>query len=233
MRPGFDQSPVNPLPPVVWVLILPIAATEILFALGGVGFVGGQSGIGLRSNAINWAFFSPEFLVRMWQTGDLNPDYLRRLVTYPFVHLSALNALFVGVFTLALGKMVAEYFKPAAVLVLFFGSAIGAALIYTLFALLVPVRISPLVGGYPAVYGFVGAFTFILWTRLGMENANRMRAFTLIGMLLLFQLVFGVVFGNSDYVWVAEIAGFCVGFALCFVLVPGGIARVLRELRRR
>ena len=45
-------------------------------------------------------------------------------------------------------------------------------------------RFDPLVGGYPAVYGLLGAFTFLLWARLGEEHANQFRAFTLIGFLL-------------------------------------------------
>ena len=40
-------------------------------------------------------------------------------------------------------------------------------------------NLAPLYGGYPAVYGLVGAFTFLLWVRLGMEHTNRLRAFTL------------------------------------------------------
>ena len=91
----------------------------------------------------------------------------------------------------------------------------------------------PLIGGYPAVYGLVGAFTFLLWSRLGAVHANRMRAFTLIGMLLAFQLVFGIVFGGAGYGWIAEIAGFGAGFLLSFVLVDGGVQRVLRQIRAR
>ena len=49
---------------------------------------------------------------------------------------------------------------------IFFGSAIVGALV---FALLTNVR-TPLVGGYPAVYGLIGAFTFILWVRLGQRG---------------------------------------------------------------
>ena len=94
-------------------------------------------------------------------------------------------------------------------------------------------RSAPLIGGYPAVYGLVGAFTFLIWTRLAAENANRMRAFTLIGMLLLFQLVFGLIFGGAGLGWIAEIAGFGFGFALSFVLVDGGMARALAQLRQR
>ena len=117
---------------------------------------------------------------------------------------------------------------------LFFGSAILGALVYTLVAGLLPqFQFRPLIGGYPAVYGLVGAFTFLLWTRLGQENANRMRAFTLIGMLLAFQLVFGILFQDGNTTWIAEVAGFAAGFGLSFVLIPGGVARVLRQIRQR
>ncbi len=139
------------------------------------------------------------------------------------------------VFLLALGNAVSRVFRPWAVVAVFFGATVAGALIYTLIDVFVlpGTRISPLVGGYPAVYGLLGAFTFLLWTRLGAENANQLRAFTLIGALLGFQLVFGLLFGNAGYGWIAEVAGFCVGFALSFVLVPGGLGRVRRQIRHR
>jgi membrane associated rhomboid family serine protease len=57
-----------------------------------------------------------------------------------------------------------------------------------------------------------------------------MRAFSLIGMLMGIQLVFGVLFG-SDLSWIADLSGFCTGFALSFLLVPGGFTFLLRKLR--
>nr|WP_262983301.1 rhomboid family intramembrane serine protease [Paracoccus mutanolyticus] len=145
-----------------------------------------------------------------------------------------MHAVFVIVFTLALGNLIAHQFRAWAVIALFFGSAILGALVYTLVAALLPqFQFRPLIGGYPAVYGLVGAFTFLLWTRLGQENANRMRAFTLIGMLLAFQLVFGILFQDGNTTWIAEVAGFAAGFGLSFVLIPGGVARVLRQIRQR
>ena len=113
-------------------------------------------------------------------------------------------------------------------------SAIGGGIVYALIAGLAPqFRFEPLVGGYPAVYGLLGAFTFLLWTRLGQEHANQLRAFSLIGILLAFQLVFGVLFGGAGKSWIAEIAGFVIGFLLSFVLVPGGLGRVRRGIRHR
>lgn len=237
MRPGYDESPLNPVPPVIWALVLPMIAFEGYFGLGQLGFLGGGqpgAGLAMRQIVAERTAYSPELVLRLWQLGMVQLDQSWRILTYSFVHLSITHALFVVVFTLALGNLIASQFRPWAVLALFFGSAIGGALIYTLLAGLLPqVRFQPLIGGYPAVYGFVGAFTFLLWTRLGQQNANRMRAFTLIGMLLLFQLVFGIIFQDGSLTWIAEVAGFGCGFLLSFLLVPGGIARVMRQIRQR
>lgn len=233
MRHGIDESPLNPLPAAVWALVLPIIAAEIAFGLGAAGFAGAGQGIGLRSAALERTAFAPEMLLRMWQYGEVMWQALLRLLTYPFIHYGLTHAAFVVVFALALGKQLAEVFRPTGVVILFFGCAIGAALVYTLLAAMLPLRMNPLVGGYPAVYGFVGAFTFLLWTRLAQTGGNRFRAFALIGMLLTFQLVFGLLFGNAGTAWIAEVTGFCFGFLLSPLVLPGGIARFRRILRQR
>ena len=236
MRPGYDESPVNPVPPVIWALALPILASEAYFGLGRMGFLSGGNGAGAAARQL-WVertAFAPEFLIRAWDRGSVGGAQLWRLLSYPFVHYSVTHAVFVAVFLLALGNMVARAMRPGAVAAIFFASAIGGGAVYALAAGLLPqLRFEPLVGGYPAVYGLLGAFTFLLWTRLGQEHANQLRAFSLIGMLLAFQLVFGLLFGGAGKSWVAEIAGFVMGFALSFVLVPGGLARVRRRLRHR
>lgn len=232
MRHGFGEAPFNPLPTVVWALALPIIASELVFGLGQVGLASG--GFGLRSQALELSAYPPEMVLQMWQHQIVMWDQLYRIVSYPFVHYGLTHAAFVVVFTLALGKVMAGIFRPFGLLVLFFGSAIGAALIYTLIAGLMPqTRFQPLVGGYPAVYGFVGAFTFLLWARLAATGGPRMRAFSLIGMLLGFQLVFALVFGEAGTTWIADLSGFVTGFGLSFFLVPGGTARVREALRQR
>ncbi|WP_282602766.1 rhomboid family intramembrane serine protease [Paracoccus sp. PARArs4] len=233
MRPGLTESPLNPLPPVIWLLTLPVIATEAIFALGGIGLIGGAEGVGLRLTAIRMAALPPELIQRAPQFLQQAPSEFYRLFSYAFVHASLTHALFVAVFTLALGNLVARNFRPAAVVALFFGSAIGGAVIYSLLLAALGLQNAPLIGGYPAVYGLVGAFTFLLWTKLAAVNANRMRAFSLIGMLLVFQLAFGLVFGGAGLGWIAEVAGFATGFALSFALVDGGMARALRQIRRR
>lgn len=236
MRVGMNESPVNSLPAVLWMLALPIIAAEAYFGLGRLGFLAGgvNAGRAARQITIERTAFAPEFLVRAFDRSSVAGAELYRLITYPFVHYSLTHALFVLVFLLALGNMVARSFRPWAVVALFFASAIGGAAVYSVAAGLLPLfRFDPLVGGYAPVYGLLGAFTFLLWTRLGQENANQLRAFTLIGVLLLFQLVFGIAFGGAGKNWIAEVSGFVIGFGLSFVLIPGGLGRVRRRIRQR
>ena len=237
MRPEHAQSPLNPVPAVVWALVLPMIACEAAFGLAGLGLTGGGgpgAGMAMRAVAVERTAWVPDLALKLVQMRVFLPLEALRILVYPFVHLSLTHAVFVIVFCLALGNLVASQFRPAAVIVLFMGSAVGAALVYTLVQALLPgVTLYPLVGGYPGVYGLVGAFTFLLWIRLGQQNANRMRAFSLIGALLGFQLLFAILFQSADTAWIAEIAGFAIGFLLSFVLVPGGLARVVAHLRQR
>ncbi len=228
MNRDLNAAPLNPLPPVVWALALPIIAMEVVVNLGARGLVGGPEAVGWRLDALQRFAFSPELMRQMIAQNVWPLDGLWRLVTYPFVHFSFTHALFVVVILLAIGKMVGEVFRWWAVLLVFFASAIAGALAYTL----VPGLQQPLVGGYPPVYGLIGAFTFLLWVNLAAVGANKYRAFTLIGFLLGIQLLFGLVFGGG-WEWVADLTGFASGFVLSFVVSPGGWARVRQKMRQR
>jgi membrane associated rhomboid family serine protease len=228
MSSDHNASPFNTVPPVVVALAVLMFGIELLFEAGARGFIGGPEAVGWRLNAIrDYAFFGPVFSY-MVDTGQFLPSEMMRFVTYPFIHVGFTHMLLVLVFLLALGKMVGEVFGTVPFLVVFFGSAIVGALV---FALLTNVN-TPLLGGYPAVYGLIGAFTFILWVRLGQQGAPQYRAFSLIALLLGIQLVFGLLFGGGPD-WIAEVAGFAAGFLLSFVVSPGGWARVRERLRQR
>lgn len=222
-------SPFNPLPMIVWVLVLPLIAMEAVLTLASAGFVGGMQGIGWRSQAVERFGLFPELLRFQWETGGHPYEELARLVTYPLVHVNFTHALFAVVLTLALGKMVGEIFRWWAVLVVVFGSAIAGGIA---FSFLVPGLRTQLIGAYPAVYGLIGAFTFLLWVNLARSGSNRYRAFSMIGALLFFQLVFGVLFG-TNWDWVADVTGFVAGFLISFVVSPGGWARVVDKVRQR
>jgi membrane associated rhomboid family serine protease len=223
-----NAPPLNPLPPIVWLLVLPVLAMEVVVNLGASGLAGGAQGVGWRLDAVQRFAFSPELARWMWDNQVWPLHGVMRFFTYPLVHVNFTHALFVIVFLLALGKFVGEVFRWWAVLAVVIGAGAVGALVYTAF----PWIEAPLIGGYPPVYGLIGAFTFILWTNLGARGANRARAFTLIGFLLAVQLVFGLLFGGGPE-WVADLAGFATGFALSFVVCPGGWARVVAKMRNR
>ncbi|WOI57562.1 rhomboid family intramembrane serine protease [Palleronia sp. LCG004] len=222
-----NQNPFNALPPVVVVLAVAIAGIEIVFQAGARGF-GGADAVGWRLEALNTFAFSPQLWDRMVDTGQYPPAALLRLVSYSFVHLGFGHMLFVLVFLLALGKMVAEAFSSVAMVAVLFVSAVAGALAY---GTLIDPQVA-LVGGYPAVYGLIGAYTYILWTGLGAIGEQRLRAFTLIAFLMGIQLVFGLLFGGG-LEWVADLAGFAAGFLLSFLVSPGGWQRVLSRMRQR
>ena len=228
MRHDYSAPPINPLPGVVWLLALPIIAMEAVLCLGQTGLVGGAAAEGWRLDAWQRFAFSPDLMRAMIETGTYPWQAMVRLVSYPIVHASFLHALMAVVILLALGKMVAEVFRPWAVLAVFFGAALAGALAYTA----LPFVRAPLIGAYPAVYGMIGAFTFLLWVKLAATGGNQYRAFSLIGLLLAIQLLFGLFF-QGGYDWVADLAGFATGFLLSFAVSPGGWARVMAKLRRR
>ncbi|MAQ46871.1 MAG: rhomboid family intramembrane serine protease [Confluentimicrobium sp.] len=222
-------SPFNAIPPVVLLLTAALALPELLFWASKSGLVpGARGGDDMRLFALQRFAFSGELMDRMRAAGQYPFAGMIRLISYPFVHASFTQMVFAAVFVLALGKMVGEVFSQMAVAVIFFASAICGALIYTL--LLDDPR--PLIGGFPAAYGLIGAYTFILWVGYGAVGQNQYRAFSLIGFLLAIQLVFGLLFGGGND-WVAELGGFVTGLILSIPLSPHGTRRLLEALRRR
>jgi membrane associated rhomboid family serine protease len=223
-----NEPPLNPLPPVVIALFLVIVGLEVFFTLGARGLVGGPEAVGWRLGTLERFAFSAEIFAWMREAGRWPVEHVMRFFSYPFVHASFTHALFAGVMLLALGKMVGEAMGSLAVLLIFFVSAAGGALVYAL----IVGSSTPLIGAFPAVYGLIGGFTYLLWVRLGQLGEQQVRAFTLIGFLLVIQLVFGLLFGaNAE--WVADLSGFAIGFVMSIVLVPGGWGKLVDKLRQR
>ena len=220
-------SPVNPLPPVVVALFLMVMGIEAIFSLASRGLIGGAGGIGWRLEALQTYAFSGPIFDWMWNNNQWPTEHLIRFVSYMFVHGSFMHALFVCVMLLALGKMVGEVFTGFATLAVFIVSGIFGALAY---AVLLDDQ-APLIGGFPGVYGLIGAFTYLLWLRLGQMGAQQVQAFTLIGFLMGIQLIFGLLFGVQND-WLADVVGFITGFALSFIVSPGGFTRLREKMRR-
>ena len=228
MSGSQDVSPVNPLPPVVVALALVFIAVELVFQAGAKGYIGGPEAVGWRLEAVREYGFSGVVFDWMLETGRYPVEHLKRFVTYPFVHISFTGTIMAIVFLLALGKMVGEIFGPIGFLTIFFLSAIVGALAHGLLL----DEVFPLIGGFPAVYGLIGSYTFLLWFSLSGKGNTQFKAFSLIAILMGLQLVFGLLFGSNKS-WVADIFGFATGFFVSFLLVPGALRRVLERLRRR
>ena len=59
MHTDHNAAPLNPLPPVIWLLALPIVAMELIVNLAATGVIGGATGIGWRADAVQRFAFSP------------------------------------------------------------------------------------------------------------------------------------------------------------------------------
>ena len=221
-----NTSPVNPISPVVVLFFLIMLLGELAFTLGNQGLIGGPAAVGWRAGAVQDYAFNGAVIELMWQQGRWPLEHVMRFVTYLFVHWSFTHMLVAGVMLLALGKFVGEVFAWWAVAIVFLGSGIGGALVWAVFAN----DSGYLVGAFPGVYGLIGAFSYVLWLRLGESGGPRLRAFTMIGFLMVIQLIFGILFGAKTD-WMADIAGFVFGFLLSFVVSPGGWFRLRERIR--
>jgi len=225
---NHNVSPFNALPHVVVALAAVVFGIEILFQAASLGLIGGQDGVGWRIAAIRDYGVFDNVATEMWRLGTFPPEHMVRFLSYMLIHGGFAHVAFVTVFILAIGKMVAEVFSPLAFLAVYVVSGIVGALAFVV----ILNNPYPLVGSFPAVYGLIGAFTFILWTSATVRGDNRYRAFGLIAVLLGIQLLFGVIQGEFGNV-VAEMSGFAAGFAMSFVVSPGGWRRVLARMRDR
>jgi len=220
------EPPVNAIPPAVIVLTLIIFGVELTFSAAEAGFVGGAQGIGWRLAAAQDYSYSPLIWDYMIARDDYGFDVLKRLVTYVFINPSFTGTMFAAAFTLAIGKFVGDIFGNIPLLIVFFVSSIFGALAFGILAASNQV----LYGSFTPVYGLIGAYTYVIWTRLGQLGANQLQAFRLIGVLMGIQLVFGLIFGSTQ-IWIAELAGFAAGFVSSILAAPGGWTAFLQRMR--
>jgi membrane associated rhomboid family serine protease len=223
-----EENPFNSVPAVPLILVAIIAVVELTLTAADNGLIGGARGIGWRSGLFGELQFYPDIMTQIFERGRGSVDYFKRFVTYPFVHVSFVHALWTSVLLLALGKKVGEIFSPIAFAILFFASTIFGAAIYGVLSW----QNTQLVGAYPGVYGLIGAYTYLMWLALDRIGENQLKAFQLIAILLGIMLVYGMIFGSSP-TWIAEVSGFVIGLFIAPLLAPGGWAAFLARLRKR
>ena len=218
---------INPIPAVILAILCGIVLVEIFLVFGFGGLVGKSGVAAERLILIQKYGVTPDLASWMFETSNFSIDYVSRFIVYPFVNLSSLSVVFATVLLLALGKIVGEVFSALSVVLIWFLTTTLAAFFYSMSATDGQI----LVGSYPGIYGFVGAYTFVSWIILRLaEEKNQSQAFSLIVALMSIQLLFSLVFGTGQ-LWIADFAGFVIGFIISFFLTPGGIKRVISILR--
>lgn len=233
--PNANQSPINPIPMVVVILALVMGGIEVILQLAEHHYIGGPTAVGWRIALVEKFGLSGRLMEFIMQTNNTEPQYLIRYLTYPFLHFSFGHAAFATVMILALGKAVGDVFHPVSMLVLFFTSTITGALAYGL----IDNSAIPFIGAFPAVYALMGAYTWMLWLTAEATGQGRLNAFRLVGILLALRLIYRFfipLFSKAEIPqsndWIADMAGFIVGFLLSFVLAPDGRARINRWISR-
>ncbi len=225
--PQFE-SPFNTIPGVILILAALMAVIEGVLSAADAGVIGGQLGIGWRVAVLEDYAFAPAVLVQVAERGDWSVQMLRRFVTYLFVHANFTHALFAIVILLAMGKFVGDRWRQVSLVIVFVWAGVVGAVVYGLAA----PRNLQLVGAYPALYGLIAAYTYVMWLELRATGRPVWKAFTLIAMLLGLQLVFGLVFDGAPY-WSANVAGFVAGGVVAPLLGPGGWRAFVTRLRSR
>ena len=215
---------VNPLPPTVIVLFLIIVIGEAYIA-GAEARLWGS--FDARIALMRQFAFMPEGFGRTMSAGLWISELFWRMLTYPFVHGSLMQGVFASVFILAMGKFVGEVLGNIAVVAIFFASAIFAALGFAMFTS----SGFPLFGGFPAAYGLIGAFTFVLFSRSEGLLSQQLMAFRLLGILMLINIGFSLL-QDGPPIWVAELCGAVTGFISAAIIHPGGVRVIVNKFRQ-
>ncbi|MAR20297.1 MAG: rhomboid family intramembrane serine protease [Rhodobacteraceae bacterium] len=169
-------------------------------------------------NGINIPEFRTIFLMfgAFWNpiyNGDLEGIYSGQkylmFISHAFLHGGIIHALMNSVVLLSLGKVIGQKIGDWSVFVLFFLTAIGGAICFTIFSS----AIGPMVGASGAVFGFIGIWQYWEFT-FRKKSGLTLKPFfsTLLGLILVNFVIFLMLEGGLA--WQAHLGGFLVGFGV-------------------
>jgi len=213
-NPNFNQAPINILPKSVILLLCLIIFIELILQSGEKGLIGDQNSIAWRMELVRKYGFFDSIFEWMRINNTYNVNDLLRFFTFNFIHRSFTEIIFVLVFIAAFGKFTAEVYGDLAFLIIFLLSGAFAALGYGTF-----LNGTLLIGAYPAVYGVIGAFTWVQFYLQRTKGLSGFQAFHLIIIFMVISLVYNIIYSNNNNEWVAEIIGFITGFFLAIIIM--------------
>jgi rhomboid protease GluP len=224
----MQESPLNPLPAMVWLFILVIAGVELALVLGAYGWIGPPEALGWRIMLLERFGYSSAVQVWMLESHHAPLRHLWRYVTFGFVHGQTMGAFFTIVILAALGKYLAEPMGNLRFAALALVPPVLAAVLFGL--IMQDDATGWLAGGMVMIFGLVGAFTWRRWDLAQGDRASQMRAFSVIAVLLVARLGFGLL-AETGSGWIAEIGAFGFGFGLAALIAPGQWTRIRARLR--
>ena len=219
------QSIFNSVPSIVFALFAIPVGVECWLTVGPF-ITGDLDPFTWRVEMVEQYAINSNLTLWMLENNKYPSQYLVRFVSFSFVHGSMLNTAVACALLLAMGKIVGSVFSAMALLALFVVSAAVGAFIYSLAVL----EGGWLFGSFTGIYGLVGAYTFIMWVTLRINNSPQGSAFHLIALLMVVQLIFSIIFKENDS-WIADLMSFATGFLLSFLFFPGGLSNLIKLLR--
>lgn len=194
-------------------LAILIAVPELLFAVADMPFGLFDGGAAdLRRLAVVSFGFWPGHIHGQLEGGSFGLNGLTVFVSYPLMHLSAVNAIFSILFILVVLRLLSGIVRQSHCMIVFFGSAALGALAYYFLA----GSDFPLVGASPGFLGLFGVAAAVAVMAGGSEgnpSIGRVGRTMLIlpALLIGFEIVASLLFGGRGR-WVADLAGFAAGF---------------------
>ena len=192
-----------------------IVGVEIILQIAESKTFGSNSSATWRNQLLTNIAFHDKVFEHIVQNRTLEPATIWPFFTYPFLHLNIPHVAIGAAIFIAMGKVISDSFSNLSVFLLFIGCTFSGALVFGI----VSNQSFPLVGAYPAIYGFVSAYTWIEYRRLKSKGKSTWPAFRLILALLAIRTIFALIFGLRGS-WSAELTGLATGFLLSFILAP-------------
>jgi len=218
--------PFGPVPAIIWVLAALIAGGELLIWAGAQGWIGGADAAAWRLQAIQRHGMSRAVVEWMLTNRQFPPDHLQRLFTYPFVQIGPLQAGLVTLALLTLGRVVGDVLRSGRLLVTMAAATLGGALAFGA----IPGTVTVLIGGFPVMFGLLGAFAGLLMIGGFALRIRRARAFALITLMLGLRLALGLSV-EPGVTWVADLTAFAVGAGAAMLARPGGLRALRASIR--
>ena len=208
-----------------------IAAPELLFFLAELpfGLIFDQAA-NLRGQAVVSFGFWPGQVEIQVDDGSFGFLDMFAFVTYPFIHLSAVNAVFSILFVLVVHRFVLGLVREVSCLAIFLGSSAFGALGYYFFAGID----FPLIGaspGYLGLFGVAAAIAVLIGRSAGESSLNPIARTVLIlpALLIGFEVIASLLFGGRSR-WVADLAGFSAGFLLAPLVLDIPYSRLVAKI---